>query len=295
MVREDALSGVSVVSDTTCYLPREVVEREGITLVSLYCQFDGDEPFRESDLDDHAEFYERLQSSEALPTTTPPKVEDFVRAYEPLLSDGGNVVSVHISSGLSETCAMARRAAEELAADGKGGERVHVIDSASAAGGLGVIAMAAARAAAAGREAERIVELVRQARQETKLWVLLDTLEFLKRGGRIGGATAWIGSTLNVKPIITIESDVKAVERVRSRERGRERLIDFGRQLHTAGGDAWFVYHSVAREEVRHLADRLREVFWRPPEVIAELGPVIGTHTGPGMLAVGGMPSRFLE
>jgi DegV family protein with EDD domain len=276
-------------------LPRELVDRDAITRVSLYCSFGDGESFREVDHDDFGWFYDRLRSGGTLPTTSPPLLEDFVAAYEPLLADGASVVSVHISSGISETCAVARRAAQELTAAGKGGERIHVLDSASAGVLLGLLALAAARAAAAGGDPESVVDVVRQARLESRFWFLLDTLEFLKRGGRVGSAAAWVGSTLSIKPILTIESEMKAVERVRTRERAIERLLDYGRQLHAAGMNGWGVQHASAPDDARALVERLREIFWRPPEFVSELGPVIGTHTGPGTLGLGGVPTRFLE
>lgn len=285
-------AGVTVVTDTSCYLPREMADRAGIRLVSLYYVFAGEEPQREIELEDFGLFYDRLRTADPLPITTPPPVEDFIRVYEPLLAGGGSVVSVHISSGLSETCANARRAAEALAGDG---ERVHVLDSASVAGVLGMLTLAAARAAAAGRGAHEVAEVVRQARIEARTWFLVDTLDYLKRGGRIGGAVAWIGSTLNIKPILAVESEIRAVERIRTRARGVERLVDLGRQLHAAGAGVWGVQHIRAPDDAARLVDRLHEIFWRPPEFVMEIGPVVGIHAGPGVLGFGGMPARFLE
>ena len=281
--------------DTTAYLPRELVDRKQITLISLYCSFGNGDSFREIDLDDYAPFYERLQTDEVLPTTSPPLIEDFVAVYEPLLAEGGSVVSLHISSQISETCSAARKAAELLATSGKGGERIQVMDSASAAAQLGILGLVASRAAESGKNLEAVVELVRQTRTETRNWFLLDTLEFLKRGGRVGSAAAWIGSTLKIKPILTLESEIKAVERVRTRERGLDRLVEFGRQLHAAGANGWWVQHASSLDDANAIAKRLQEIFWRPPEFVSEIGPVIGTHTGPGLVGIGGVPVRFLE
>lgn len=290
-----AEAGVTVVTDTTAYVPADLVRRVGLRLVSVYYTFPGEEPRREIDDDDWDRFYERLRTADPLPATSPPTVEDFVAVYEPLLAGGGSVVSIHVSSGLSETCAVARRAAAALAEDGRGGERVDVVDSATVAGMLGLVAVAGARAAAAGRSAHEVAELVRQARVEARTWFLVDTLEYLKRGGRIGGAVAWIGSTLNIKPLLTVQSEVQTVERIRSRSRGVERLVELGRQLRASGAGAWVVQHIQAREDADALAERLREVFWRPPEFVAEVGPAVGIHAGPGVLGVGGMPLRFFE
>jgi DegV family protein with EDD domain len=286
------MPSVTVVTDSTAYLPPSLVERHGIAVVSLRYAFGDDGSLRETDLDDLGQFYERLEAAEALPITQPPHPEDFLACYEPLLATRGSVVSIHISSGLSETCAVARKAAQEHGGDG---ERVHVLDSASAGTQLGLLVLAAARAAAAGRSAEEVVEVVRQARIEARNWWMLDTLEYLRRGGRVGSAAAWIGSTLKIKPILTLESEIKAVERVRTRDRGFERLVDLGRQLHAAGANAYCVQHTRSPDDARALVERLQEVFWRPPEFVSEFGPVLGTHTGPGLLGLAGLPPRFLE
>src|SRR5205807_1641174 len=193
---------VAVVSDTTAYFPTEVAEANGIRIVSLYVNFGSERTEREADISDFDAFYDELRSAERLPTTSQPSVGDFVSVYEPLLSDGQDVVSIHIASGLSGTPEAARQAKETLERDGKGGDRVHVIDSRTAAGGLGLVALAAARRAADGGDADSVVAATLAAREELKMWFAIDTLEFLKRGGRIGAASAWIGSTLKIKPIL---------------------------------------------------------------------------------------------
>jgi len=285
---------VHVLTDSTSYLPRELAANLGIEVLSLYYCLDDHDFKRELDLDELTSFYDALQESGEVARTSPPSVDDFLRAYEPLLADGSSVISVHISSGMSDTCTHARQAAERLEAEGKGGERVHVIDSAGAGGKTGIVALAA-RAAAVGGNAEEAAERAREARQETQMRILLNTLEFLRRGGRIGTAAAWLGSALDIKPILSVESELKGVERVRTLERGKEHLIEFARRLAAGGADAWFVQHAKAPEEARALVERLQEVFWRPPEFVSELGPVIGTHVGPGFVGVGAMPSRFLD
>jgi len=198
------MPSVAVVTDTTAYLPTDVAAHDAITVVSLYVVFGTDRTEPESDIVDFPAFFEELRSAESVPTTSQPSVGDFVSAYEPLLEAGKDVVSVHISEGLSGTASAARQAAEQLARDGKGGERVQVVDSMTAAGALGLMALVAARAAARGLDLEAVRKEVSDARAELKMWFALDTLEFLKRGGRIGAASAWIGSTLKVKPILTI-------------------------------------------------------------------------------------------
>jgi DegV family protein with EDD domain len=285
---------VAIVSDTTHYLPSSLVEACGITLVSLYVNFNGTRTEREGSMTDLDAFYEEIRSTERLPTTSQPSVGDFVAAYEPLLAAGRDIVSIHLSEGLSGTCASARQAAEALAREGKGGEQIRVIDSASACGGMGMMVVAAARCANAGGDLESVAEHARRAREESKMWFAIDTLEYLKRGGRIGGVSAWVGSTLKIKPILTVESEITPVERVRTSARAFERLVDYARQRHASRADGWVVQHVQSAEQADLLVERCCEIFEREPLFVSEVGPVIGAHTGPGLLGVGSLPERYM-
>jgi DegV family protein with EDD domain len=285
---------VAVVSDTTAYLPSDVAEANRIRLVSLYVNFGTERTEREAEITDYDSFYNELRRAEELPTTSQPSLGDFIEVYEPLLADGGEVVSIHLSGGLSGTVDSARQAKEALERDGKGGERVRVVDSATACGGLGLVVLSAARRAAAGDDGAAVEQTAREARDAMKMWFAIDTLEFLKRGGRIGAASAWIGSTLKIKPILTVESELAPIERVRTSARAFERMVDYARQRHDSGADAWVVQHIQAPEEAARLCDRCREIFGSGPAFSSEIGPVIGAHVGPGLLGVGGIPAAFL-
>jgi DegV family protein with EDD domain len=287
--------GVAVVTDTTAYLPREVVEANRIHVVSLYVVFGGERTVPEAEITDYKAFFEELRSAEQLPTTSQPSVGDFISVYEPLLSAGDDVISIHISGGLSGTHESARQAAEQLEREGKGGERVHVVDSATAAGGLGLMALAAARAAAGGAAIGEVLDTVGEARGSLKMWFAIDTLEFLKRSGRIGAASAWLGSTLRIKPILTVESEMTPIERVRTSKRAFERMVDYARQREASGADGWVVQHIQAPDEAAALADRCREIFGHDAVFVSEIGPVLAAHTGPGLLGVGGLPARFVS
>lgn len=285
---------VAVVTDTTGYLPSELLSRYGVTVVPLYVVFP-DRTVQESDITDYDAFFEELRRGDALPKTSQPSIGDFISAYEPLLSRGDEVVSVHISGGISGTVEAGRQAAEQLEREGKGGERVRVVDSSTAAGGLGIVAAAAARCAQLGGTADEVVDAANRAREELKMWFAINTLEFLKRGGRIGAASAWIGSTLKIKPILTVERELTPVERVRTSSRMFERMVDYAQQRHDSGADAWVVQHIAAPEQAEQLVERCREVFGREPLFVSEIGPVLSAHTGPGLLGVGSVPKRFFE
>src|SRR3954453_2125407 len=189
------MGGVAVVTDSTAYLPAEHLERHGIKVVPLYIVFGGDRTVPETEITDYDAFFDELRAAETLPTTSQPSVGDFRAAYAPLLAEGREIVSVHISGGLSGTPESARQAKEALERDGLGGERIEVIDSPPAAGGLGFMALAAAKAARDGLGAAEIVERLTEARSQLKMWFAVDTLEFLRRGGRLGAAGAGGGPT----------------------------------------------------------------------------------------------------
>jgi DegV family protein with EDD domain len=283
----------AVVCDTTAYLPTELVASRGIHTISLYVAVDGEQE-REAELSDYAAFYERLRASEGGATTSQPSVGDLAATYEPLLEEGREIVSIHISSGISGTFEAAGQARERLVAEGKGGERIHLFDSRSACGGMGFSVLAAAAAARAGDDGEAVLARARQAREELKMWFAIDTLEYLRRGGRIGGARAWIGSALKIKPILTLEEEITPVERVRTRARSLERLRDYARQRHESGLDGWVIQHIQDVDTAAALADDCREIFGCEPVYISEIGPVIGAHVGPGLIGVGSVSKAVL-
>ena len=289
------MSPVSVVTDSTSYLPPELIDRHRIEVVPLYVVFGGDRTVPEIEITDYPAFFEELRTAEKLPTTSQPSVGDFRSTFEPLLADGGEVVSVHISGGLSGTPEAARQAKEALTRDGRGGERIEVVDSTTAAGGLGFMVLAAAKAAADGGSAEEVAEHVAEARKQLKLWFAIDTLEFLKRGGRIGAASAWIGSTLRVKPILTVENEMTPVERVRTSSRMFERLVEYARSCADSGENAWSAQHINAPDQCAALVERCQEIYGTPPTIVSEIGPVLSAHTGPGLLGTGALPRHFVE
>lgn len=280
---------VTVVADTTHYLPPELIESRGIEQVSLYVNWVEGQT-RESELLGRSDFfYDHLRSATEMPTTSQPSIGDFLAAYEPLLARGDEVVSIHLSGGISGTVESARQAAAQTD-DGA----VSVVDSETAAGGYGLVVLAAASVARAGGTRDEVVERAQSARDALKMWFCVDTLEFLRRGGRIGGAQAWLGSALKIKPILTFEQEVTPVERVRTSGRAFQRMVDYLRTRKDEGADAWVVQHIQAPEVAERLVAEGREMFGVEPAFVSEIGPVIGTHAGPGLIGVGGIPSKLL-
>jgi DegV family protein with EDD domain len=284
---------VSVVTDTTQYLPRDVIERHGLQLVSLYVNWNG-RADRESDLAGYDDYYAFLRSGADLPSTSQPSVGDFLAVYEPLVERGDSIVSIHLSGAISGTVRAAEQARELLIERGMAPERMVVMDSRSGCAGHGFMAVAAANAIERGGGLSEAVAAARALREDLQVLVMVDTLEFLRRGGRIGAAQAWIGSTLKVKPILTIDGEMQPVERVRTAGRAIERLLAHLERRHADACDAFAIQHIQAPAEAERLAERGREIFGRDPEMISEIGPVIGTHTGPGVLGVAALRTELL-
>jgi fatty acid kinase fatty acid binding subunit len=287
------MRSVAVATDSTHYLPRALCEREGIHQVSLYVGWGG-RPDRELDMDGFERFYERLRSDPELPSTSQPSIGDFLAVWEPLIEGGQDVVSVHLAGGISGTCEAARQARALLTERGHG-DRIEVIDGETACGGTGMLLLAACASARTGADKDAVAARVREARRALRIWFCLDTLEYLRRGGRIGKAQAWLGGTLKIKPILSLQDEIVPVERVRTAGRAFERMVRYAHDLHDDGADGWVVQHIQAPEQAQRLIERCREIFDSEPLFTSEVGPVIGTYTGPGLIGVGGVPRALLS
>ena len=281
---------VAVVTDTTHYLPAELVAERGVREVSLYVR-QGDRQEREADLSDLDAFYDGLRTASSLPTTSQPSIGDFLAVYEPLVEQGRDIVSIHISGGISGTVEAARQAAAQLR---EHGASIEVVDSRMACGALGLVVLAASSAAAGGADLAAVVARADEAAEATRLWFAVDTLEYLRRGGRIGTAQAWLGGALKIKPILTLDGEITPIERVRTSGRAFERMVDYMRSRRDDGADGWVVQHIQAPDMVERLLERGRELYGSEPVFVSEIGPVIGAHVGPGLVGVGGLPRALL-
>jgi DegV family protein with EDD domain len=286
------MASVAVATDSTHYLPRTLADHEGVHQVSLYVGWHG-EPERELEMDGFDAFYKRLGEDPELPTTSQPSIGDFLAVWEPLIDAGHDVVSIHLAGGISGTTEAAHQAHALLAERGLG-ERVAVIDGETACGGMGLLVLAACAAARSGADLAAVVERVRETRKALRIWFCLDTLEYLKRGGRIGKAQAWLGGTLKIKPILSLEYEIVPVERVRTAGRAFERMVAYAQDLCDSGADGWVVQHIQAPEQSQRLIQRCREIFDSEPVFTSEVGPVIGTYTGPGLIGVGAIARALL-
>src|SRR5437763_3858118 len=274
-------------------MPPELVQAQDIHEVSLYVSFQGRQVRESEIMRDTEAFYDSLRAADDLPTTSQPSIGDFLGVWEPLLRDGHDVVSIHIASGISGTYQSALQAKQRLVDDGLDDARLAVVDSGSGCGGLGMVVLAACAAAKSG-DVEAVSQQARQAVESLEMWFAVDTLEFLRRGGRIGAAQAWLGSALKVKPILTLKEEITPIERVRTAGRAFERMSEFLEKLEQDGNDGWVVQHIQAADVAERLVARGREIFGKEPLFVSEIGPVIGAHVGPGLIGVGGVPGKYV-
>ena len=283
----------ALVTDSTASLTAEDRERLDISVVNLYVILNGQQR-PENEITDYGSFYKAVIESPDLTTTSQPSVGDFMAVYEPLLAEGKEIISIHLSSAISGTCEAATQAAAQLTDEGKGGERVRIVDSRTTAGGLALTVLAAANAVNDGATAEEAALKAEAARENLGTWIMVDTLEYLRKGGRIGSAQAWIGSALRIKPIITLEETVKPVEKVRTQAKAMQRLKDMATEVARTGETTWTAQHIQAPELAGDLAAHCREVFQCEGAFLDEMSTVLGCHAGPGLVALGTMPTELV-
>jgi fatty acid kinase fatty acid binding subunit len=271
---------IKIVTDSGSGISPEIAQQYGITVVPLYVHF-GTETFRDG-VDIHlADFLSRLKSSPQLPTTSQPSAGDFLEVYKPLIADGSEVVSIHLSAKLSGTVASANTAREMLP-----DASIHVVDSLFISAPQAFMAIEAARMAAAGQSAEAILARLKKLIAGFHIYFVVDTLEYLQKGGRIGKAAALLGTALQMKPILALEEGiVDAKERIRTKNRAVVRIQELAVQ-ETAGRSCRYlgILHAAAPDEACQLEAHLVSRLAPAETIMSEVGPVIATHTGPGVV-----------
>jgi DegV family protein with EDD domain len=278
------MNRVAVVTDSTADLIPKLVAEHAVTVVPLTVNLDGRSYLDGVDIT-AAEFYEKLRRSSSHPTTSQPSPGQFKEAYERLLADHDEIVSIHISHKLSGTMGSAEQAARMI-----GGERVHVVDSQFASMPLAALVLVAARRAAQGAAASAVIGDITRVQGATRCFFAVSTLEYLRRGGRIGTAGALLGSVLQIKPILAIEDgQVVPLERVRTHERALHRLVELAQSVNRSDGLCVVIGHAAAEQAAHALAERLDSI--AETLVIQPLGPVVGAHAGPGTVGVAVYPA----
>ena len=278
---------IAVVTDSTSDLSAELAAEHGVTIVPLNVHF-GTEAFRDG-VDLHSdEFYTRLQSGGEMPTTSAPSAGYFAETYRSLGETHDGIISVHLSSKISATYAAATQGAEEVAPDGI---KVEVVDTLQASMALGLVAIAVADAAKEGAGIDDLADLAKRLSLRAHFTGLVETLEYLRKGGRIGKAQALLGSLLRIKPMLAlVDGVVHPIDRPRTRSKGISRLK---RLVAEAGElDALCVLYSTDPDLAAEIADDLRGFSPAERPIVARLGPIVGTYLGPGMLGVAWIKSR---
>jgi len=271
---------IHVVTDSTSDLPQAEAHTLGVTVVPLTVRF-GDEQFTDGVDMDSDTFYRRLRKTSVHPTTSQPTPEQFTDAYRALLEhDDDRVVSLHISGKLSGTLQSANIAAKEFPPD-----RIYLVDTETASAGIQLLVRAALDDIAAGLDAPAVARKAMERRERVTIYVLLDTLTYLQRGGRIGRAQAMLGSLLNVKPLLTVqEGEVAPKARVRSRKQGLTKIVELLRDLLPLRGLAAF--HCGAPELLPLLSQQLQALVPDVKILLGQVGPVVGAYAGPGGIGI---------
>jgi DegV family protein with EDD domain len=271
---------VRIVTDTAADLPPSIASSHGIEVVPLTVRF-GDESFLSGVELSAEDFWRKLGSSHVAPATAAPSAGDFQKAYQKLAGEGATgIVSIHLSSKLSATYQSAAVAAKDL-----DGTPIEVFDSLGVSAGLGLLALHAAERAEAGASATDIVAELEALRPRVRLYGVIDTLEYLRLGGRIGGAQALLGTMLKMKPVIGLQDGVvDPVGRVRTRAKALEHLVGLVRS--DEGNIQRLVVMHGAAPDVDNLLALLDGVVEVDPSDVWTLGPIVGAHAGPGVIGV---------
>jgi DegV family protein with EDD domain len=276
------MSEVAIVTDSTADIPQEMIKKYQIQVAPQILIWDN-QTYQDGVEIHPREFYEKLQKSKTIPTTSQATPGSFREIFQEQLEAGKKVLAILISDQLSGTIDSAQQAKELFP-----GEPVEIVNSYTAAMAMGFQVITAARAAQEGASLAECKAIAEQARQHTGVLFAVDTLEFLHRGGRIGGATRLLGTAINIKPILEISNGhVEPLEKVRTRKKSLNRLIelvdqriDGKRPIHMA------VLHASAPEQAEETHAQVNSKFEPQETFCAEVGPVLGTHVGPGTLGI---------
>jgi DegV family protein with EDD domain len=277
------MSKIAIVTDSTAYLPEDLVAAYDITVVPLVVIW-GDEVLRDNIDISPNDFYKRLVTEKVMPSTSQASIQAFADVFKKLYKKGYEILTIVISSGLSGTMGSAIQA-KKLVPKAK----IELVDSQYTSAPLAYMALASARAAKRGASLQECKEIVELVREHTQVFFAVDTLEFLHRGGRIGGASRFLGTALNLKPILDlVDGKIEAVERVRTSKRAHKRLLEL-LDKGVDGNEPINMIGIIGADAADAAAELLNEIKgkYEPDEILlANLSPVLGTHTGPGTVGI---------
>lgn len=275
---------VKVITDSTSYISKNLREEYDISVVSLSVTFK-DETFKEENISDY-EFYKKLDESEKIPTSSQPSIDEIYRIFEKNVEENNDSVGVFISSDMSGTYSTAGLA-KNMILEKYPEAKIEIIDSRSNCMQLGYAVLAAAKAAKMGKTIKEVVLAAKENIKRSRFVFIPDTLEYLKKGGRIGSAKALLGSVLQIKPILTvIDGKTDMLDKVRTKKRAIKTMIDiFMENINKYGLGDVIVHHINCEEEAKKMAKIIEENIGKIVK-IASIGPVIGTHVGPGAIGI---------
>lgn len=278
------MSKFAIVTDSTAYLPAELTKKYNITVAPQVLIW-GEETFRDGVDIQPDEFYSRLKTAKVMPSTSQVSPATMQSIFQGLVDQGMDVLGIFISSKLSGTLQSAIQAKSMMEA---AGEKVTLVDSQATAMALGFQALAAARAMEAGASLQECAAFTEKAHERTGVFFAVDTLEFLHRGGRIGGAQRFIGSALNLKPILALkEGKVEGVDRIRTKSKAHDRILELvSEQAKGKPNIRLATLHANAADDAKKLLERAAAEFSPVETVFTELSPVVGTHAGPGTVGL---------
>lgn len=278
------MAKIALVTDSTAYIPQELLRKHNLTVTPQILIW-GEETYQDGVDILSEEFFTRLKTAKTMATTSQVPPTTMKTTFEELIAKGFDVLGIFISAKLSGTMQSAIQAKEMM---GKASEKVTVIDSNSTAMAMGFQVLTAAHAAESGANLEDIVALVEKARERTGVYFAVDTLEFLHRGGRIGGAQRFLGTALNMKPILAvIDGRVEAIERIRTKGKALERVVELVAEKTKGQSPVHLAtLHANAPEEARQLLDKASAMLNATESILAEVSPVIANHAGPGTVGL---------
>ncbi len=276
------MSGIAIVTDSTAYIPDDLVRKYGIHVAPQILIW-GEETIRDGVDIMPAAFYERLKTATVMPTTSQVTIAYFHELFQKLAAEGKQILAILVSSKLSGTISSAVQAKEMLPQ-----AQIEIVDSLSTAMALGFQVLAAARADEAGKTFAQVADVARSGAAHTGIVIAVETLEFLHRGGRIGGAARLLGTALNLKPVLElVDGRIEPVERIRTKAKARARLLEIveGRVKGLPNVRVATI-HAAAQQEAKELLDLAVERMHPVEAIIAEASPVVGNHAGPGTVGL---------
>ena len=275
---------VKIVTDSTSYIPKELLEKYDISVVSLNVIFNG-ESYREIELN-NIEFYKKMDELGEIPTSSQPSMDDLLKIFRENISNGYDIVGIFLSSKMSGTYSSAHIVKEIVLGEFPNG-KIEIIDSETNCMQMGYEVLQAARAAKAGKEIEEVVREAIKVRENSRFLFVPETLKYLKKGGRIGGAAALFGTILQIRPILTVENgETMVFDKVRTKKKAIDTILKkVMDDINSSRIGEIIVHHINCQDEGLELAKRIEEKL-NIPVSIQDIGPIIGLHVGPGSIGV---------